>query len=298
MAKNILYLILTFCSLPLSGQTYKPLLDNVNEWQFTTCFSGCITDVYYTAGDTIVDGKTHKILDGYHYISRTFLLREEVDNKQVFLTKVSPDRIDVYLLYDFSLTEGDTIEMLNPITPFPAEGGYFMLDSIRYRPLVDENEYAHYYFSPTLSNTTSTNNAIWIEGVGSLSIINAPGGFPDINGAGHLSCFFKDGESFYANLDSIKGCQPIHLGLKYPHDALEKVIVYTPLQSNLCILKNTAKVKSIAVYTLQGKKIGSFINTQQQDLISLDISHFKSGLYMLVAESFENTRKTFKVAIK
>ncbi len=297
MTRILLYLLYIF-TLPIFGQTYKTLLDNVNEWQFTTCYFGCFTDVYYTDGDTIVDGKTHKILDGYHYISRTFLLREEVNDKKIYLTKVSPDRIDVYLLYDFSLTEGDTIEMLNPITPFPPEGGYFMLDSIRYRALVDENEYAHYYFSPTATNTISTDNAIWIEGVGSLSIINAPGGLPDINGAGHLSCFFKDGEGFYTNLDSIKGCEPIHLGLLKPQDGLENIIVYTPSQSQQCILKNTQKVKSLAVYTLQGKKIVDFKNTEQQDSITLDVSQFKSGLYMLVAESFENTRKTFKVAIK
>ncbi|MEZ4817881.1 MAG: hypothetical protein R2776_07935, partial [Flavobacteriaceae bacterium] len=142
------FLIITFLLLTHwkgISQEYVPLLDQVNEWHFTNCYFGCLTDIYFTDGDTIVDNKTHKILDGYHYISRTFLLREDIPAKQIFLTKVNETANEEYLLYDFSLTEGDIFAMNNPITPFPEDGGDFVLDSIRYRTLVDGNDYRHFY---------------------------------------------------------------------------------------------------------------------------------------------------------
>lgn len=196
------------------AQPYKPLLDDFNEWHFTTCYFGCNTSVYYTDGDTVVDGISHKILDGYHYISRSFLLHEDTAERKVYLTKINPTKIDQFLLYDFSMNEGDTLELFNPNSPFMANPGTFILDSIRLHPLEDGNAYRHFYWSPAAGNTSSTAHPVWVEGVGSLSLINAPAGQPDFNQAGQLNCFFKNSSAFYVNLDSITSCQPVHvLGL-------------------------------------------------------------------------------------
>ncbi|WP_430403427.1 T9SS type A sorting domain-containing protein [Fluviicola sp.] len=200
------------CCMHLAqAQPYKPLLDNLNEWHFTTCFSGCNTDVYYTDGDTVMGGKTYKILDGYHYISRTFLLYEDVPNRTVTLAKINPTKIDEFLLYDFAKNEGDTMELFNPNSPFIVDPGFFQLDSIRLRPLEDGNSYRHFYWSPTPGNTTYNAYPVWVEGVGSLSLINAAGAEPDFNGVGQLNCFFKNNDGFYVNLDSIVSCEPVHL---------------------------------------------------------------------------------------
>ena len=37
-------------------------------------------------------------------------------------------------------------------------------------------------------------------------MINAPGGTPDVNGSGKLSCYFNDGNLIYSQLDSISAC--------------------------------------------------------------------------------------------
>jgi hypothetical protein len=205
-------LIGMICSIQFAfAQPYKPLLDDFNEWHFTTCFAGCGTSVYYTDGDTIVGGKSYKILDGYHYISRSFLLNEDVANRQVNMVKINPTKIDEFLLYDFSKNEGDTMELFNPNSPFIEDPGFFQLDSIRLRPLEDGNLYRHFYWSPTSNNTTYIAYPIWVEGVGSLSLINGAGAQPDFNGAGQLNCFFKNSDAFYVNLDSIVSCEPVHV---------------------------------------------------------------------------------------
>ncbi len=292
MQRFLLFSFFSFFSFSSYSQAYKPLLDNLNEWHVTTCFSGCLTDVYYTDGDTIVDGKNYKILDGYHYISRTFLLREEVNNKKVFLNKVAPGQNEEFLLYDFSLNQGDSFNMTNPYSPFPRDGGTFVLDSIIERPLADGNEYRHFYFSPAPGNTISTENSVWVEGAGSLSIINAPGGHPDINGGGQLSCFFKDTEIFYANLDSISDCIPIHLDVEKYN--LEEVVISKPNNTDSCVLSHTQKVKLITVFDVSGKKLETIENNGRKS-IKIDFSSYKSGMYILLVNGMGNSKTSFKV---
>lgn len=287
---RLLFFILVF-NLSFS-QSYRPLLDQTNQWQHTSCYFGCLNDVYYTDGDTIVNGVSHKILDGYHFISRTFLLREDVPAKKVYFKVLQQNTIREYLLYDFSLQEGDNFEMKNPITPFPLEGGFFHLDSIRMKPLLNNINYKHFYFSPLPTNTAATANVVWIEGIGGKSLINAPGGEANINGAGQLSCFFKNDELVYSNLDSISGC------------TYQNLNTITPLFSNTKILKtdkkrvfeltNTMEIKTIDVFSISGQKIKSFQNDNNSTIV-IPLEEFTSGLYFVVVYDAFYRRKVFKV---
>ena len=297
MKKNLTLILFLYCST-LFSQEYKPLLDDYNEWHTTYCFFGCYTDVYYTDGDTLVDGLDYKILDGFHYISRGFLLREDIPERKVFLNILLNGTSTEYLLYDFSLSVGDSIDMKNPITPFPENAGYYTVDSIVLKPLVDGNDYRHFYFSPSESNNISVNNASWVEGAGSLSIVTAPSGDADINGAGHLSCFFKNGESFYSNLDSIDACEPtIVLGMDDYNYPLEEVIVSTNNTSNYCQLDNIEHVKFIDLYDLNGRSIKSFTNHATKSL-QFDVSDLKSGIYIIIVNTRQFNKRTFKIVIK
>lgn len=236
----------------LQAQPYKPLLDDFNEWHFTTCFSGCNTSVYFTDGDTLMGGKTWKILDGYHYISRSFLLYEDVANRQVTLAKINPTKTDEFLLYDFSKNEGDTMELFNPNSPFVPHPGFFKLDSIRLRPLEDGQSYRHFYWSPTVSNTTSVAHPVWVEGAGSLSLINGAGAQADFNGAGELSCFFKNSIPYYVNLDSITACEPVHvLGLQALTEVADWKVYPNPLTRELQV-SNQPEGQAYRIYTAQG----------------------------------------------
>jgi|TARA_R110002110_G_scaffold46388_12_gene140234 hypothetical protein len=296
--KKLLIIVLFSTFSSTFGQEYKPLLDNYNEWHVTTCFFGCLTDKYFTAGDTIVGANDYKVLDGYHYISRTFLLREELLDRKVYMNIVSPSGNNEYLLYDFSMIVGDSIDMKNPITPFPENAGYYRLDSIIPRPLADGDDYRHFYLSPALSNTISNTNAIWVEGAGSLSLINAPSGDPDINGAGSLSCSFKNSIPFYRNLDSIDSCEPlIVLGLNEFSNQLYEVQVNTLVTDKYCHLTNVQNARFIDVYDLHGRRLIDHSNNGKRE-ISLDFSNLKSGVYIIVMNTNQFQKRTFKVIVK
>lgn len=293
MIKKITRFCLFLSCFTLLGQTYVPLLDTQNEWHFTSCYEGCITDVYYTNGDTLVNNKTHKILDGYHYISRTFLLHEDVEEKKISLTRISPNRIDEYLLYDFGLEEGDTFEMKNPLTPFPEEGGLFVLDSIRNIIIWPGTARKHFYFSPHETNQISTQNVIWAEGVGSFSMINAPGGHPDINEVGLLSCFFKNVELFYSNLTpEVTVCEPTILSLSESKKP-EVVIYYPENNKSSCFIRNTEKIKRVELFDLNGRKLTDF-QVFCQNEIQLNLDTISNGFYNIILH-YDGGKKPLKI---
>lgn len=292
----VIALLSSICGFQSQSQEYTPMLDDFNEWHFTTCYFGCLTDIYFTDGDTLVDGIPHKILDGFHYISRTFLLREEIGERRVYLTLANTSGNSEYLLYDFSLEEGDSFEMLNPITPFPPNGGMFILDSIRLRTLIDGNDYRHFYFSPSPTNTISDNNAIWIEGLGSLSLINAPGGEPDINNVGNLSCFFKNGDPFYTNLDSIDACNPV-LSIFDITQPMDEIQFRYGEQANTYIFQGTKAVQWYGIYDITGKKLLSDVVLDSTNQLGLSLDDYAPGLYIAVLRNSMNQEASFKLMV-
>jgi len=296
--KSIILLFILGFSAIINAQTYKPIVDNYNEWQFTLCnTAGCLEDVYFTDGDTTNLGLNYKVLNGFHFISRTFWLREDTLNQQVFLSYIYGTIRKEVLLYDFSLQVGDSIDIKNPISPFVADGGYLKVDSINMDLLQDGNNYRHYYLSPTVSNTVSTDPAEWVEGVGSLSLVNAPGGKPDVNNVGKLSCFFKDGILFYSNLDSIASCIPTITNVVEQKSSDASINIFPTIVENKCHINGIKDMNALFVYDLDGKKI---LAMSLNNLSNLELSteKFDSGIYFIVLSDLDQKRLSFKIIKK
>ena len=200
-----LLLLLFFPLMSLSQQTYNEMLTHDIEWQLTSCNNGCITDVYFIDGDTIYNGYNYFILNGYHFISKTFWLREDIQNQRVYMSLVNNNIRKEVLLYDFDLEIGDSINISNPMSPFVTNPGYYIVDSLVSLELQNGLYYEVFYLSSS-SSVNINESAVWIEGIGSLSLINAPGGTPNVNGPGKLSCYFNKGDLVYSQLDSINTC--------------------------------------------------------------------------------------------
>lgn len=210
----------------------------------------------------------------------------------MFLTKINPNRIDTYLLYDFSLEEGDTFEMKNPFSPFPAEGGLFVLDSIRNRSFQETQIRRYFYFSPHPENTVSNQNAIWIEGVGSLSIINAPGGYPKLNSVGSLTCFYKNYSLFYTDeIEETPICDEIILNTDEFISLRPEVVFHT--SSKELIIKSNEKWHSCKLYDVLGQHLVTN-DAQDQSSCSLQELTLPNGIY-LVKIVFDNHVTTKKI---
>jgi len=283
-------LITSFCF----SQPYQEMLNHESEWHLTSCYSGCVNDVYYTDGDTIFNGNTYKILNGYHYISRTFWLREDIQNKKIFLSTIDGNKRVEDLLYDFSLEVGDSIAINNPLSPFPDSPGYFTLDSIIARQLLDGSDYRFFYLSPN-PTTSSTESPVWIEGIGSLSLINAPGGTPNVNASGKISCYFNDAELLYTQLDSIQSCKPIHVTGIEEETKNNLVKVYPTNCNDILFVSSFAEeIKSIEIFDMNGTKVFQE-NALNNHFNKLEISKLAKGLF-IVKVSFSSGNRMFKVA--
>jgi len=293
--KKIGLILLPFMLIPLGSkaQNYIPLLDVAREWHLTSCFSGCLTDVYYINSDTTIQGVNYKVLDGFHYISRTFLFREELATQKVFLSYPAGGKgNEEVLLYDFSLRVGDSFNMKNPITPFPAEGGVFMLDSIVPKMLLDGLNHRFYYFSPG-PNNSNFQLPIWVEGFGSLSLINAPGGTPDVLGAGKISCHFRNGALVYSQLDSLSACTPINVNI---NDAdRSPLYIYPTSVSDKLHIKGANDFVAIKIYDVKGRlMLAQNLDKTDNEVQPLSTTFMPSGLYFLHLEGVKQVPQTFK----
>ena len=295
--KKPLYILLLCLSNLAVCQEYTPLLDTYNQWSLRYCYSGCSTDIYYTNGDTIVDAMNFKVLDGYHFISRGFLLREDVTEKKVYLKTILPSGIRDYLLYDFSLEVGDSIDIKNPASPFIEDAGYYKVDAITLLPLVDSNLYRHFYLSPAASNKISENDAIWVEGVGSLSLINAPGGDPNVNSVGRVACTFKDGVSFYGDLDIIEDCEDIILNIPLNQIPTNNSKVISSGIINEFFVINIEPFITLDVYNLKGQLL-QHINLNHQNTLPLNLSSYKTSMYLVVLKSQDTAHQVLKVLVQ
>lgn len=272
----------------IEAQTYVPMLSSLNEWQLTSCASGCLTDIYYIDGDTSINNLNYKVLNGYHYIERTFWLRESIPTRKVYLSYANSDKNrSEKLLYDFSLQVNDSIKMYNPISPFDEDSGFYKVDSIISRILNDGNSYNHFYFSPSISNNISFEKPIWIEGLGTLSMINAPGGGPNVNGAGKVSCYFKDDILVYTQTDSIQGCSAVnYLNSNAENTHIDFTIYPNPTSENLTV-KSALNILQLQIMSIDGRLL---LTTKSK---TVDVSSLTAGNYILQI-NFEGQKTQFK----
>lgn len=276
--KHLLKLTALMGCILAYAQDYSPLLDNRNEWQLINCYMGdCLTDVFYTDGDTLVNGQTYKILDGYHYISRSFWIREDTSQKKIYLKTVFDAPNEETLLYDFNLEPGDEVHMFNPISPFPADGGLFVVDSIELKPTTANNESRFYYFSPHIDNEENFGVfPIWVEGLGSLALINAPGGHPDYEGAGQISCFWKNQDLFYWDHSQVEACEAV-MGVKANEKSKLRLLMN---RQNHGFLDHAEKVEEVLLYDRMGRRLANYKGNRQHRM-EFDWSTLEKGVYFL-----------------
>lgn len=275
------------------SQSYQPMLDERAEWHLTWCDQSCKTEVYYTDGDTIDNGQLYKVLNGFHYISRAFWLREDIASQRVWLSLIIDTKRQEFLLYDFSLQVGDSIAMYNPISPFPRNGGTYVVDSIIPRLLLDGNYHRFYYFSATLS-VQNPQQPIWVEGLGSLSIINAPGGTPTWLNHGRISCYYKEAGQVYEDLDTINACNVRYLSsyddtAPSPEPSIQ--FQYLGDRAILCLRNLNRDNYEYTLWDSQGRKLGGSPFEASESGYDINLANKRSGYYIIRLQSLDENRE-------
>lgn len=266
----------------VEGQAYIPMLNEKAEWHLTWCDVGCKTEIYYTDGDTLDSGYRYKVLNGFHYISRSFWLREEVSSQQVWLSLVIDRKRQEFLLYDFSLQVGDSIAMYNPISPFPQEGGIYYVDSIVPKLLLDGLQHRVFYFSPS-ATVLNPQSPVWVEGLGSLSLINAPGGTPTWIRHGQVSCYFKESGQVYEDLDTTSACNLRYLNLN-SESVSAKSLIYDRLRGEIYFEGRPDALYVMSLVDSQGRSHRFTLQAGADGLVRLAVGSYPDGIYLVMVE--------------
>ncbi len=294
LAFQIVMALLLFFTIKVTyAQSYIPMLNSHAEWHVTNCNSGCATDKYYTIGDTIINGLHYTFLDLFHY-NKNFVIREDTIGKKVYMRLLAdPPPAKDYLLYDFSLQVQDTVSITNPGSPYPKYPGNFVVDSIKLKSLVNKNT-RHFYLHSEDTLTSNTKTTVWVEGIGSLCLINTPGAMPQINGAGQLSCFFNNNINEYKQLDSIADCISIYpVGI----NELKNNLLYHVAQNfdskTVSISGFNSNAFKIKIYSVNGKL--ELSEETMNDNRELYIGSLTKGLLLLKIENKEGAYSNHKL---
>jgi hypothetical protein len=279
-----------------TAQPYVPLLGQTNSWHAVSCFNGCIVDTYGTAGDTTISGLDYKVLDGYHYIQGNFLLREDVQERMVYMKILGGHvLLEEFPLYDFSLEVGDTTHVYNPISPSPEDGGLYVLDSVVSRTL-ETGDHRFFYLHAVDPFISGSENTIWVEGVGSLSLINSPGAGP--SDGEHLGCAFKDGVLIYSNTDSIEGCVQISSIDEELEERRFRVFPNPTVQLLNVEVNGDHEPLVVSLFDLNGKLIRQERLTADQKMARLDLSSLAMAYYTLTIVDEEGKYLSFHKVMK
>lgn len=305
MKKTFVLIVMQFAliiSLSLKAQTqsyeYIPIVKEGLQIWTTDQKYGQYNEQYryerlaLTEEDTIIDGKSYKKL--YSFTEREFDIEtatfvcgiRENENKQVF---VAYHNRPEFMLYDFSLTEGDSIL---------ADGEYELyfnvtnVDTLVFNG-VERREITLQFYNYAW--------VTWIEGIGNIegllmdwrSYTMAMDPMPNVR----LRCYEYNEECLYSDFsfnESIDDCYtPLYTGLEenqiqnnislYPNPTKERVYINTSIP-----------IKKITISNLLGQEIKNYNTSQVKSLI--DISELNKGIYFvkIYTEKVAHTTKLIK----
>lgn len=191
----LLLLLIAFRS-SFSQVEYEPLVDTTKQWNILESkWKDYYTrDVDNTVsirfrGDTLVEGVHYYFIEKCindstfsKWERKKMLIREEVSNQCVYYRESSHE----YLIYDFSLGEGDTLQTIDR----------HIVDSVAYEYIGGKQRKVLYFSSGPDARKI-------IEGIGSLEDILGPYRWSMTGEDGwNLLCYYQDGSLIFQNMDT------------------------------------------------------------------------------------------------
>ncbi len=268
-------IILILISINLNGQDSQFIPDENAYWNINRVSWGNFTPLppIGVLGDTLISGENYiKIyqsteLDWQEGDKEYFCAAREDSGKWLFIPE--SDSVE-YLLYDFNVHVGDTIQINNPWTTGEVETLITSIDSIEIN-----GEMRKRIHSDNLDQGNFFDE--WIEGIGSIHGLVY--GTSYATDGGHvLICHFHNDILLYQYWNaedcihdvSIKEVEEEDYFSVYPNPAKENL--------TLSIRNGLPLPKSISIITLEGK---TKYYSEDFRSLTVKISHLENGLYFL-----------------
>ena len=165
--KLIILLLLLAGSIQTKAQEYIPLLGDTNVWYIAERleFGEIISYVRTTDGTKVINDTTYTWITGGGSVYYG-LIRENTNEKKVYMRIGYSGNSGERLLYDFSKNEGEYVDY---------GSGSYLVDSIRYIETIAGQRKVWYL------NGGGGIHPVWIEGIGSLAGILMPWLQPNLN---------------------------------------------------------------------------------------------------------------------
>lgn len=233
-----------------------------------------------TEEDTIIDGKSYKKL--YSFTEREFDIEtatfvcgiRENENKQVFVASYHNQQ--EFLLYDFSLTEGDSILA-------ESNGEYDLYFNVTDVDTIDYNGVERRKITLQFYNYAWVT---WIEGIGNIegllmdwrSYTMAMDPMPDVR----LRCYEYNEECLYSDFsfnESIYDCYtPLYTGLE-ENETQNNILLYPNPAKEMLYINTSIPIKQMTICNLLGQEIQKYNNLETTS--SIDISGLNEGVYFV-----------------
>lgn len=290
MKKTFVLIVMQFAliiSLSLKAQTqsyeYIPIVkDGLQVWTIDKNYGQYNEQYRYerlalTEEDTIINGENYKKI--YSFTERDFNIENatfvcgirENENKQVF---VAYHNRPEFMLYDFSLTEGDSIL---------ADGEYELyfnvtnVDTLVFNG-VERREITLQFYNYAW--------VTWIEGIGNIegllmdwrSYTMAMDPMPNVR----LRCYEYNEECLYSDFsfnESIDDCYtPLYTGLE-ENQIQNNILLYPNPAKERLYINTSIPIKQMTICNLLGQEIKKYNNLETTS--SINISGLNEGVYFV-----------------
>lgn len=283
--------VMLCCFNKISAQVYNKMLGDSTDWFIVNYYNGYNTDHYFAADDTMILGISYKILDGFHF-NRHVFLREDTVGKKIYYRQIAGFKANQdILLYNFNLQPGDSMLLFNPNSTINDSVGYFILDSIATFPVLTGTTRKFY-----LSKSDGSDYAVWLEGIGSLSLINSSSGKDDaVEGSG-LSCYFHDGQHVYQSdlALSFNSCLIQTVGISNSPDQNNFRVFPNPVYDQLNIILPGYIENGYLILSDFTGSVVQKVNILNQNSLCLDMIPLSAGIYFIRIES-EKSQLIYKI---
>lgn len=308
MKKTFVLIVIQFAliiSLSLKAQTqsyeYIPIVKEGLQIWTTDQKYGQYNEQYryerlaLTEEDTIIDGKSYKKL--YSFTEREFDIEtatfvcgiRENENKQVFVASYHNQQ--EFLLYDFSLTEGDSILA-------ESNGEYDLYFNVTDVDTIDYNGVERRKITLQFYNYAWVT---WIEGIGNIegllmdwrSYIMAMDPMPNVR----LRCYEHNEECLYSDFsfnESIYDCYtPLYTGLE-ENETQNNILLYPNPAKERLYINTSIPIKQMTICNFLGQEIQK--NNNLETTSSINISGLNEGVYFvkIYTEKVVHTTKIIK----